>query len=636
MQTTGHSQGVLERTWLRMLEQWRQAAGYNKTDWATQLNISPRTLRKWWEETGELPKRDKGSFRGILEGLYELRDKELGDSLRPAPDVILDWMALLGWRPGEVLALFDQKHRLYSWLEQGFTTSKDWGTIPALPSPCTARECSGSLAAALTGLADYRQPRYRVVVLYGLPGSGKTTLATAVVRSEAVQSYFHHGRWLNQSDYKTLREKPITSPEGTYPPWWQQMSREQTVGLVVLDEATDRQLIKEVLSHLGPQVRLLVITRDRPEVEIALTEQLRVDEVLYFSVGELTHSEAEAFIEAFSSKSISDTDRPYISQVIQRVGHPQPLRSLAAQALDVGWATVSKWVSTQKIDDIASESQWQEPFVKAWQRLSEPDRQRLSRLAHELPEESSFGMTLAKATWWQFSDPSVHYALKAFEQRGWLEQVDESDRETPSVLIEALGKPRYRLLPVCRHFIRQNSDQTGPPLVRVQGWLGRQWFIWWYFRRVIRPNKLEIVAGFIMTLGFVLRLPVKLLFFLSGRDYRSWDRDWVGGRLPKLLHAQWNDQARGLPAEIWLLNRELMVNGEYATVFFGLLFLWAAAMDPFEAQPWLRVGVVAALLVVVGVITKEVISWQLALYLLYRQTEPREIQLARRLLSWFK
>jgi hypothetical protein len=620
----------LQQAWLQHLIHWLQAAGYEKKkEWAEQLRIPVRTLSSWQQAEAS---PNELSLQRVLAGLYFLRDEYSGEHHRPAADEILDWLALLGQTSEQILDWVDDQ-QIRDWLQSGLADQVPWPN-PTLPSAYVEREITNQLVTTLTGLKAYRRPVCRVLVLYGATGSGKTTLAAAVMRSRVVQGHFRSGGlWLTEQNLQRGVEPEQIGTEASPPRWWRQwLKAEATVGLLIVDDVTHSPAIDLLLRDLGTQIRLVITTQDQDTVRPSISGRLSSNEVLCLSIDKLTRPEGEQLVTYQTGKTVSAQERRYLAWVIREIGYPGPLHLLADEAQTVGWSQVWQWLQQEPEQETPLTSHWESLLRRAWQRLQIIEQIWLIRLVQGLPRGGSFGQAYAAIVWGETPDVAYN-RLQILTRRGWLEVIDEVESGTPPQIAAALGRQRYRLLRPGLTFIRQQYGLRG------RHWAWRRW-LWgqrvnFRFQKVIKPSLAMSLASWIIIPGILLRIPINAGLWLLGRDYHQWDQNWAGGRLLNLLVTCWEEQGQEIPAEIWLTHqtREI-IYGQ-----FGILLILMVTLIyqlTLTQMPLLLTSTIGIfLLIFVMWLVKAWLGWQLALLSLYSEHRPREVELAQQLLLIF-
>jgi len=607
----------------RILDRWCECADLNYTQLARKLGVRTSTIRNW---LNGICSPNNESLSNLFIWLYDLYDSATRQRYRPEAVEVLDWLALMKLSPIEAFeAAQEIPLEVRAWLEKSVIHQAVWPE-PLLAQPYIKRELNEQIIHALTDMQGYRQPRRRVVVLYGIPGSGKTTLAAAVIRqSPCLRAHFRDGAiWLDRS------ELPATNQSGSLDAIRKEwLTEPSAVALIILDDLPPGQFLDELLIQIGPQVRVLITTQAPDPLRLTLSKHLPVVQVEWIAVGKLTEPEGKELISRLTHKPTADHDQRIVQRVVREAGYPLLLRMLTAEAEVVGWGRVWAWLRQDRGLDIPLGGHASALLEQAWLRLPIEQQTWLRRLGQGIPSGSSFGEVLAAIIWGR-SEQIARDRLEVLVRWGWLESVNEVEWGTPNLLTEVLGQPRYRLPSACATFLQQVQQS------RVTHW---QWYwqlrLIWRFRSLIRPDPAVSLASALTIPVMLLQIPFDLIRLFQSRHTDQSSYCWIGGKLPRFLEATWRAWEGILPAEIRLLNEGRQ---DYFLSLLFVLFLVLVGvtwyLTPYLSL-WVSLGIYAALLGAIGWVIKRIHDWQMVLLLAYGSNEPREVKIAWRLLVFF-
>lgn len=493
----GKNGDPLLKAWGEQLERWCAAAGWSQRTVAYYADVKERTVRDWVAGRA-VPQAKK--LGNLIVALYDAKHADpaamdlennslsgrSGHIWRQPLDVF-DWLALLGMDAFVVLKL-STNEAVKKWLSTALNNAS-WPHTP-MPTMYVERELSQEIVTALLRRRGYRQPFYRVVVLYGPPGSGKSTLSAAVMRQPILRTFFRSGgqwlpseemKWLLGNNHRLLGD----GVNNSWDQWWHWLASETTLGLVAVDDLTDPELLNELLGRaVNSQIQFIITTQDRDKVQAGLG-CLAANEVLYLGVGGFDQAQAESFLHKLWGRPLSEVDREYLSRILGHLNRPESLRLLAGEVAAVGWKEVWQWLWEGQDQNTPLGNHWHRLLSKAWSRCEPTEHTWLGQIAAAVQRGSTFGSSFAASAWSIKPDASSQ-RLILLERRGWLEQVDEITPDSAPNLVILLGRKRYRLLREGWTFIQKESRITVGLKDRLvwAGQLARQWqkqlgISWW-------------------------------------------------------------------------------------------------------------------------------------------------------------
>ncbi len=455
----------LKEIWGQYLREWLKSADYTHDLLAEKVLVKvehkesdARTIRNWCNGKNIPSKRHLIS---LIKVLAELKTGPKTEQQLIAPAELLDWLALVGYTSQDVMGLgLDETVKKY--LGQALPVRYPYPQRN-LPVPYVKRAITGVLIGDLTKLASYRQPQYRVVMAHGQPGSGKTTLAVKAIQAGEIRARFRSGIiWIDGSDKNWaesagLQIQDIHGSDRPVEMWWTWIKSNETVGLVILNDLMDRNILGEILDQAGPQVQFLITTSDSERLQPVMSGQLNEEWVRKINVGGLTIDEGTELVQELNAVPSAE-DAQYLEKVMNLISRPGPLRILAAEARNVGWERAWQWIWDAYRTESPMSQKWTDFYDHAWKYLDKTNQRWLVTLAGSIPRGGDFGPVLA-AIIWQISEQSAQSRLQSLELRGWLSKVDEMPTEIPQKIRQILGSPRYMFSHSVWQFVRYQDDE---------------------------------------------------------------------------------------------------------------------------------------------------------------------------------
>jgi hypothetical protein len=529
--------------------------------------------------------------------------------------------------------------------------------LPPLPVHYIPTDLANRVAEALI-VSGLDSRGYRIVILHGNPGAGKTTIATAVAGSETVNRHFAKILWwsfeerqdsgtalrgiCHQAGIEVQPQEDTPHLRAQFEGWVQE--QERPVLLVVDDVQVAEELTPLLVA--GDQIGLLITTPNRSIVEQVITEKmpLETNTVFRWSVCGLTRDEGLALLDALQADTfpLSQEEREARDRVGELVRwHPGLLHLCAAKARamaegqEKGWQSVRAMVSQGNLDPSHPlfRDQLAEWVTEIVANLHEADHQAAMQLVTTFAGVSTFGVEAAMTVWGQ-SPEATRFALGELLTHSVVERVEAEPWPWQDLIEWAYkGQERYRLSPLIR-LTRSQPDET-PRWYDRHGCRGALWR-WKIAQRSqslsLGPRKASWQTQ--------LRIWAFLwaLFMLEG----WWNRPDLEERLSGL----W--EGRGLlpPAEVWLhlkrfdwldgsTRNSLLIAG-ISVVFvlsgLGLLLFDSSALPPLLVA-MLDMLTVAGLLWLWKLPTRQQ-AWLLLLLGLY-EPELKEVQWMLRLAERF-
>lgn len=426
-----------------LLKFYRQRARYTQKELAEALGLERvGTIGDW--ERGQLPSRSLDYIRQLIE-ILELTPEEatllehaLAAALEPAQRERS--APRVGWLPPQV------------------------GGYVARPA-LEARVAE----AVTTG---------RVTVLYGAAGLGKTTLATAVAWSAAVQAQFPDGvLWLaapataaplNYAEWCSRLGVARQGRESWEATWQEWAAAPERRWLVVLDDVADVAALQPALDALSTATAFLITTQDG-----AIAQQVRgpwtAAEVQTVGVPPLMPEEGRALLEAALARDLTAVEWLLVEQIGTLLGwHPAALRLTLLDGQAGDWATLLTELERASGGPLGLAEWLQRQWARLGARVEQPVRQTLlEQLWYWLRDNRAFGVGAAAAVW-RVTEAEARRYLRLLELTGLVEPLAEPD---PGGFVGDL----WRTLPAAQGVLWQPRrvylwDRYGWP----RGWLGRR------------------------------------------------------------------------------------------------------------------------------------------------------------------
>ncbi len=454
-----------------MLKQWGQETGQTKAKRAAGMGIGESTLRRWESghipATGDLNKTLPGMIRYLFRAAVavEWRGTQKNIEAKAVHSQVGSRASKVWTNPAEVrfwLALVGQDDQIEQLLPaEGDAVIKQWlqqndrltfYKPPRLPDHYIRTGQHTELLAGLIDHEQYSRPRRRVFVVYGLPGSGKTTLVTAVVQERLAAHFFGSGVWFLTEEVLTSLLQGDGGVTGPARAWREWLERLDNSGLVVVDDLTDGRKLRRLLERVRQRVSVVVTVQNPDTARLGLGPVGKT-EVGWFSVTGLEQEEGEAFFSRLWQRSLTAEDRQYVKQVIQHLNRPEPLRLIAGQVAEADWERVWGWLYTGQDVDTPLLSLWEGLLEEVWQRTPVWEQGWLRELAGAISRGSHFGEPFAVAVW-ECSREQATTRLEVLGRRGWLERIAVQP-ETELDLV--LGR-QYRLLREGWTYVRHNHS----------------------------------------------------------------------------------------------------------------------------------------------------------------------------------
>jgi len=538
------------------LREWMQRLGLKQRDIAADAHVTESTLSHWLR--GDRPP-DVESGLWLLIALHR-RFREFQEDWTVAE--VLDAIAPLGWSWEDIWRTLTGRV-LESSGEQSF---RDWWEKgkpqppPLSPSQLPAwyveREEQHRLREMLTDWADWRQARWRGIVVTGVAGAGKTTLLFALAQDPSVRRAFRDGILWLEGNKKDLLDQAadriglVGSPRARREKWAQWATPPHRRLLIVVDDGLPDEDLDTLAATLGPQAVLVVTTQKGPEVMAAIERWIPREHLAEILLRGLREEEGFSLIAQFLGAPVREPDRETVRQIGHLLGwHPEGLRIAAAMAGDIGeqkgrraeeqrgrgaeeqrsegagepdWAGVLAFLEEERLKG----GEW-DPLrrlvERQWERMGEARRRRVEQLVWRTVRGGPLGEHLAGALW-EVRPEVARSLLRDLERTGLVERVTAHPLEWWRE-----GKVEmWRVTPVVFHLRREAGEQTAQEK-ELQRWRRRAVFQKAWAAHLATPPmpwSLALAATLFHALG---NLPKMLtLIGLAAIGWIVRRKDWAG------------------------------------------------------------------------------------------------------------
>jgi transcriptional regulator with XRE-family HTH domain len=543
----------------KALAHWLEQTGKGHKEVADRIQVRVSALSHW------LAGRKRPSPLRLLRLLIHLH-AWLGPDWTVAD--ALDTIAPLGW------SWEDVRQALETLQEKEARTFRDWWekgkpqppplSPPDLPAWYVEREEQHRLREMLTDWADWRQARWRGIVVTGVAGAGKTTLLFALAQDPSVRRAFRDGiLWLKGSENDLLDQAAdriglVGSPRARREKWAQWATAPHRRLLIVVDDGLPDEDLDTLAATLGPQAVLVVTTQKGPEVMAAIERWIPREHRAEILLRGLREEEGFSLIAQVLGTPVREPDRETVRQIGHLLGwHPEGLRIAAAMAGDIGeqkgrraeeqrgrgaeraeergaeeqrsggaeepdWAGVLAFLEEERLKG----GEW-DPLrrlvERQWERMGEVRRRRVEQLVWRTVRGGPLGEHLAGALWGVRPEVARHL-LRDLERTGLVERVTAHPLEWWRE-----GKVEmWRVTPVVFHLRREAGEQSAQEK-ELQRWRRRAVFQKAWAAHLATPPmpwSLALVAILFHSLGTLPKAFIWLMLALIGWLARR--RDWTG------------------------------------------------------------------------------------------------------------
>jgi len=510
-------------------------------------------------------------------------------------------------------------------------------SVPTGPEKHVARRLQDEVVEAVTAVGEGGQAVWRVVILYGLAGIGKTTLAISVAHDERVGAHFPDGvLWVEPGEGKpeqwldslcTALQLNRERREGWAACWQRWVGESGRRCLLVVDDAVEGRRLGPLLAGLGPGVVVLVTTQQGVEIRAEVGRWVSPDEIREIGVRGLEVEEGRRLVELYVGRELEVGEWEEVQKIGELVGwHPESLRLAAVEGGERGWPVVLKDLESAGVALVTVDMM----LERQWRRLEEKTQQRLLALVRWLNHGKCFGVRYGAAVWGVETEVA-ELCLEQLEGTGLVERM-ENKRDVLGWVQEL-----WRVTPVAW---RRWGSEGGENLWQT---LKRMYPRWRLYRRMKKEGWQELEApwryqvvntvwGSLSIVKGIVALPLWIIGWLR-RDW-AWYERWMNWtillRAERRLKDYWRRAGIEPVEEMWLIYdaREtvgvtmflLQMLGAIGLGFCGLGCLWVQLQFPsvvVEKIWWFLGGAlwIAALLLCLGGIWW--ISWRTWIAYLY-------------------
>ncbi len=520
-----------------LLRSFRERAGFSQEELAREIGLArPGTIGQW--ERGQLPSKSLDYITAIIQvlGLSESDAQTLQRALGVKMEV--------AQRPRQARSLLR--------------------FVPPLPDHAIERALAAPLTDALTHRTASGASQYAAVILSGLAGIGKTTLAKQVTADPAVQAIFPAGvlwlrwdddppeanfeRWCHALGVQRLRRQSWQEA------WFEWLRELEKAALLILDDVSGTNLrrswLGEFLKALPECSAALITTQDGDAVTAEVQHWLPPARTQSLILGGLSPAETRALATAVLGRPPTVEEWELLQDISAALGgHPEGLR-LAASTPAALRETAALLTATALPVPITALLEAQ------WARLSQVEQGQLSRLVSHARVGGVFGIGYAAAVW-QVPPEQARCQLERLAGMGLIEHVTEvHDPLWP-------WPADYRIMPAVQRFLKSriwsrqetvlDMLRATPTVLRATSHLRRNGSTW------LRPPwQFRLAAFFWQFLLLPKALILGLLYLAQALGTpRRWFETWYDWTIllaaERLMRRRWAERGIDPPEEFWLL-----------------------------------------------------------------------------------
>jgi hypothetical protein len=479
------------------------------------------------------------------------------------------WLGL-GWE--DVTASLQEDFQLGSvpghfrrWWDDG-QPQKQTNPVRSMPTDYVEVEALEDLSLLVTGMRGYRQPAFNGVVVHGISGAGKTTLALALVRSERANWVFRDGIvWLDEeaddlSAEARRKAGGVCDDEEEWRAWIRADDRRL---LIIIDDLTDVKRLRDFLKQgLGSQVTVLVTTQRGSEVVGEMGRFFPEEDLAEIEITGLGERKGRQFVEKVLGRELKEPELAVVREIGDIVGwYPEGLRLAAQMARDdlLTWRDVLS--DLRDVEGSTVLDRLEKWVIRHWRRMGSREREQAQRLLDAMERGGPFGVLFA-STAWHVEMGQARVRLSRMERDGLIERMAGH----PVEYWWSEAGVQWRALPIVyrvrggRSRIGDEGAQWWQRVVRrIERSFGLSWRMREYFPEM--PTTLGVVAAGSLLAFSPLKAVGEGLLLLGelgwkGREWSLRWNDWtIINKVESHLKDHWERAGWQPTEELWMLYK---------------------------------------------------------------------------------
>jgi len=459
--------------------------------------------------------------------------------------------------------------------------------IEPLLADYVERAIAHEVTEAALSWAGAGRPKWRVVVLHGIPQVGKTTLASGVAHDPRIAAAFREGViWVNgrQAEMDSAEEArklcqglglSLKKTEKDWLSTWQDWRRQESRRfLLIVDDVSQPERLESLLRGLGPRVVVLVTTRGARQVR-PLEEWFGRPRILNLQVPGFQPREGCAFIEQRLGRRLQQEEQEVVQEIGELVNwHPLTLRWEIDPTADV-----TVWNGRAALLRAGAPlcHEVREVFQRRWERLGQESpvlRRYFEKLLNQMKKNGRFGDLYASVIWDLPREPA-RSRLQEIANTGLVEHLQEEHD------LLGIHGTQWRVAPLVFRTLHKQHGRQEQLLQDIWRFRGMWQRIQRYGGRVlVAPWQFQLIATIGVTLTVIKALVAGLLRLVElvvGR--RGWYASWMDWSLilagERHLLSHWEKVGIIPPEDFWLLydvrqSFSMRLNLEEIIVFMAL------------------------------------------------------------------